>query len=102
MGCQVQTDPRDIPPARPEHDTSSPLIGTRWINSTWGEQIIHFETFETVVFGNDAYAYSYDASTRSGWAESLNHFVVEENYGKMTFLSWRHYGHPMDFVRIGE
>ena len=100
MGCQVQTDPRDIPPVRPDHDPNSPLIGTRWIYAEWGDQIVYFETAETVVFRDETHAYFYDSASRSGWAESLNHFVVEENYEKMTFLSWRNYGHPADFKRI--
>ena len=100
MGCQVQEDPRAIQPVRPGPDPESPLIGTSWIFSDFGDQIVYFQTAETVVFQNESYAYTYNAKTRTGRADYLNSFVVQENYERMTFLSWRNFGHSADFTRV--
>ena len=99
-GCQVQTDPRDIRPGGPGPDPDSPLIGTRWLFGDWGEQIVYFETAETVEFNGNSYTYTYNKETRNGHADYLSRFTVAENYENMTFHNWRQYGHPAHFTRV--
>ena len=100
VSCQNQLDPREQAYRWPAPDPDSPLIGTRWINTDWGEQIIYFEDAETVVFDGNTYAYTYDKAKLRGQADYLGGFTVTEDYQRMNFSNWTIYNHSVIFTRF--
>lgn len=106
MGCQAQTDPRDVVPSGPGPDPDSPLIGTYWYwDSGWGESTLYFESAETMIWiagtsGETILPYSYGKEIRTGQVDTLGDFSVTEDYTELHFPMWRQYPHGADFTRV--
>ena len=96
-GCQNQFDPRVDP------DDIFILIDSLE-NTIWRRDNDGYTCFDISFFsareandGQSNIRYTYNRNTKKGEIEAYGKFIISDDDSKMTFLSYKNYGHPVYF-----